>query len=257
MTQQTGKKRRLSRRAGIGIAAAAILVAGATFVSQPRWLDRALGAVIPGASADDASQPVNLWAITGTHELYIMRGQTDTVHIYDVATGTTRYPTPKGTFRIRKIVWNPGWTPPPDADWARGKRARGPGDPGNPMKVAKIFFKEPDYYIHGTGDTNSLGWDASHGCIRMHPDDVARVAQVVMNAGGVAHDWDWVKRTLHIGDTRTINLKQPVTLTVAGDLPEFLLAGRKPAADPGVATGAGAAATSSSSGEAAGPGNRN
>ncbi len=255
MTQHSGKKRRISRRAGLGIAAAAIVAIGAGLISQPQLLDRILGAVIPGAGADDASKPVNLWAITGTHELYIMRGQTDTVHIYDVATGTARYPTPKGTFRIRKIVWNPAWTPPPDADWARGKRARGPGDPGNPMKVAKIFFKEPDYYIHGTGDTNSLGWDASHGCIRMHPDDVARVAQVVMNAGGVSHDWDWVKRTLHIGDTRTINLRQPVTITVTGELPEFLLAGRKPAADS-AATG-GRAATATSSDEAAGPGNRN
>lgn len=255
MTHHSGKKRRISRRAGLGIAAATIVAIGAGLISQPQLLDRILAAVIPGAGADDASKPVNLWAITGTHELYIMRGQTDTVHIYDVATGTARYPTPTGTFRIRKIVWNPGWTPPPDADWARGQRARGPGDPANPMKVAKIFFKEPDYYIHGTGDTNSLGWDASHGCIRMHPDDVARVAQVVMNAGGVSHDWDWVKRTLHIGATRTINLRQPVTITVTGELPAFLLAGRKPAADSAATRGNDA--TSTSSGEAAGPGNRN
>lgn len=31
------------------------------------------------------------------------------------------------------------------------------GAKANPMKLVKIFFKKPDYYIHGTGDVESLG----------------------------------------------------------------------------------------------------
>ena len=88
--------------------------------------------------------------------LTVKRGD-ETIKTYQVAVGQPRYPTPPGTYDIRKIVWNPSWTPPPDAAWARGKTAKGPGEPGNPMKVAKIFFKEPDYYIHGTDQIESLG----------------------------------------------------------------------------------------------------
>ena len=31
--------------------------------------------------------------------------------------------TPTGSFTIDRVIWNPGWVPP-DAKWARGKRAR-------------------------------------------------------------------------------------------------------------------------------------
>src|SRR4051812_1499868 len=67
------------------------------------------------------------------------------VQTYYVATGQGGYPTPRGSFTIRKLTWNPSWTPPPGAKWAKNKSATDPGDPKNPMKVVKIFFKEPDY----------------------------------------------------------------------------------------------------------------
>jgi hypothetical protein len=59
-----------------------------------------------------------------------------------VAVGTAKYPTPRGTYEISKIIWNPGWVPP-DSPWAKGKTSKPPGHPENPMKLVKIFFKEP------------------------------------------------------------------------------------------------------------------
>jgi lipoprotein-anchoring transpeptidase ErfK/SrfK len=132
---------------------------------------------------------------------------------YTVAVGSAKYPTPRGTFAIRKIVWNPAWVPP-DEKWARNKKPQPPGAKKNPMKVAKIFFQEPDYYIHGTGDIESLGDAASHGCIRMHPGEVDNVAALVMEAGGVQHGWSWIKSVLRMGETRTVYLKRPVYITV-------------------------------------------
>ena len=93
----------------------------------------------------------------------------NTIKTFDVAVGQDRYPTPTGEFTIERIVWNPSWHPPPNAAWAKGKTAKGPGEAGNPMKVVKIFFQDPTYYIHGTGDVESLGSAASHGCLRMDP----------------------------------------------------------------------------------------
>jgi lipoprotein-anchoring transpeptidase ErfK/SrfK len=136
------------------------------------------------------------------------------VATYPVAVGKDDKPTPAGSFAIKKIVWNPTWTPP-DEPWARGKSPQPAGARANPMKVAKLFFREPDYYIHGTGDTASLGSAASHGCLRMDPNDVAEVAKYVMEHGGQPRDESWFWRVLHFrNETKTVLLNNPVPLAV-------------------------------------------
>jgi murein L,D-transpeptidase YcbB/YkuD len=102
---------------------------------------------------------------------------------YPVAIGKPSYPTPKGSFSIRRIIWNPRWVPP-DSPWAKKKRPKAPGEEGNPMGKVKIFFSEPDYYIHGTKEVDSLGQAESHGCLRMANPDVVSLAKKVMDAGG-------------------------------------------------------------------------
>ena len=97
---------------------------------------------------------------------------------YAVAVGTKQYPTPRGSFRIRKVVWNPPWKPP-DSPWAKGKDAKPPGHPDNPMKRVKIFFSEPDYYIHGTDEDDSLGRAESHGCFRLANWDALTLLNLV------------------------------------------------------------------------------
>ena len=158
--------------------------------------------------------PLTLRASVSQRTLHIQRGDS-AFKTYSVAVGTDRYPTPRGTFRIKKIVWNPSWRPPPGADWARGKIARGPGDPKNPMKVAKIFFQEPDYYIHGTGDVESLGSAASHGCLRMDPEEVAEVARLIMEHGGQPREENWFWRIIHSRrEEKVVYLRSPVYLTI-------------------------------------------
>ncbi len=127
--------------------------------------------------------------------LYLYEGDS-VVTMYDISTGKDGYPTPTGAFKIRKLTWNPSWTPP-DSKWAKNKTATAPGDPKNPMKVVKIFFKEPDYYIHGTADVGSLGYSESHGCLRMAPDDVMKVGMWVMEHGGQPQEENWFMRLIH------------------------------------------------------------
>jgi hypothetical protein len=115
---------------------------------------------------------------------------------------------------IHRIVWNPAWIPP-DEPGAKGKKAQPPGAAANPMKLVKIFFKEPDYYIHGTDEIESLGEAESHGCLRMHPDDAYRVARFVMEHGGQPRDESWFSRVLHFrSQTKTVMLDNPIRLTV-------------------------------------------
>jgi lipoprotein-anchoring transpeptidase ErfK/SrfK len=158
--------------------------------------------------------PVTLHADLSSKMLTVKRGG-QTIKTYQVAVGQDRYPTPLGSFNIRKIVWNPSWHPPPGSPWARGKTPKGPGEAGNPMKVVKIFFKEPDYYIHGTGDVESLGSAASHGCLRMDPDDVADLAKLVMTEGGEPREENWFWRIIHFrSEEKPIYLDKPVPLTI-------------------------------------------
>jgi lipoprotein-anchoring transpeptidase ErfK/SrfK len=168
-----------------------------------------LGALTVPARNDG---PLELTANLTTRRLTVRR-EGELVKEYDVAVGQDRYPTPPGLYSIQKIVWNPSWAPP-DAAWARGKSAKGPGHPANPMKMVKIFFREPDYYIHGTGDVESLGEAASHGCLRMDPDEAAELALLIMENAGQERSMDWVKGLLHIGESRVVRLTTPTPLLV-------------------------------------------
>jgi murein L,D-transpeptidase YcbB/YkuD len=145
--------------------------------------------------------------------LYVLRGE-EIVRDYAVAVGKPEHPTPTGSFSIRRLVWNPRWVPP-DAKWARKKRPRAPGDPRNPMGRVKIFFSDPDYYIHGTRDVDSLGQAESHGCVRMRNSDVIDLAKVVMDAGGARREPGWFRRVLNrVTHTQEVRLSSPVRVTV-------------------------------------------
>ena len=159
--------------------------------------------------------PLRLSAVLSKRKLYVQRGDS-TLRVFDVSVGRDRYPTPTGSYTIEKMIWNPSWRPPPESDWAKGKTAKGPGDPGNPMKVVKIFFREPDYYIHGTDAVESLGSAASHGCLRMDPEEVASLAKLIMEHGGAPRDENWFWRVLHFRrEEKVVYLDNPVELTIA------------------------------------------
>jgi lipoprotein-anchoring transpeptidase ErfK/SrfK len=85
---------------------------------------------------------------------------------FGVATGQSSYPTPLGRFSIVIMARNPWWYPP-DSDWARGEKPVPPG-PGNPLGTRWMGLSAAGVGIHGTPDSASIGYSASHGCIRMH-----------------------------------------------------------------------------------------
>lgn len=138
----------------------------------------------------------------------------EVIETYPVAIGKESYPTPKGNFAIRRIIWNPRWVPP-DSPWARKKRPKAPGEAGNPMGKVKIFFSEPDYYIHGTKEVDSLGQAESHGCLRMSNPDVVSLAKKVMDAGGKPVTQSFISRVINrIRSTHEVRLSTPVAISV-------------------------------------------
>ncbi len=84
---------------------------------------------------------------------------------FGVATGQPRYPTPLGNFQI-VVKWRNPWWYPPASDWAKDAKPIPPG-PGNPLGTRWMGISSPAVGIHGTPDAASIGYSASHGCIRM------------------------------------------------------------------------------------------
>lgn len=91
------------------------------------------------------------------------------VRSFGVATGQASYPTPLGSYEIVTMQRNPWWYPPP-SDWAAESDPVPPG-PGNPLGTRWMGLSAPYVGIHGTPDAASIGYSASHGCIRMRIPD--------------------------------------------------------------------------------------
>lgn len=100
----------------------------------------------------------------GSRTLNLYRGEKPWRR-FGVAVGQPSYPTPTGRFRIVTMQRNPWWYPP-DSDWAEGAKPVPPG-PGNPLGTRWMGLSAPLVGIHGTPDAASIGYSASHGCIRM------------------------------------------------------------------------------------------
>ena len=117
-----------------------------------------------------------IWIDRGTNTLRLY-DSTKLVRTFRVATGQAIYPTPAGLWSIVVMQENPWWRPP-DSPWARGLKPIAPG-PGNPLGTRWMGLSAAGVGIHGTPDAASIGYSASHGCIRMHIPDAEWLFQHV------------------------------------------------------------------------------
>jgi lipoprotein-anchoring transpeptidase ErfK/SrfK len=104
----------------------------------------------------------------GSNELHLYNGARPW-RTFQVATGQSVYPTPLGTWHIVDLQRNPWWRPP-DSPWAKGLKPIPPG-PGNPLGTRWMGLDAAGVGMHGTPDAASIGYSASHGCIRMRIPD--------------------------------------------------------------------------------------
>jgi hypothetical protein len=117
----------------------------------------------------------------GSNQLHLYHGMRPW-RVFPVATGQAIYPTPLGRFRI-VVKWRNPWWYPPSSPWAAGLKPVPPG-PGNPLGTRWMGLSAPGVGIHGTPDAASIGYSASHGCIRMR-----------------IHEAEWLFRQVRIGTT--------------------------------------------------------
>lgn len=131
---------------------------------------------------------------------------------YSVSVGLPGYETPAGRYNIGHINWNPWWHPP-NSNWARGRTPEPPGSPTNPMGRVKIHFA-PLLYIHGTPESEALGYPASRGCVRMRNEDAIELARLIHSYASPtvsASLLDQLEESPRMD--RTIRLARPVRFT--------------------------------------------
>ena len=103
------------------------------------------------------------------HKLALLAGDR-VVRVYAIASGKPSSPTPRGEFRIVTHVAHPTWYGP--------HRVVPPGA-ANPLGTRWMGLSVRGFGIHGTNAPDSIGHDASHGCIRMRNADVEELFNLV------------------------------------------------------------------------------
>jgi L,D-transpeptidase ErfK/SrfK len=99
---------------------------------------------------------------------------------YPITVGRPTWPTPVGAFTVIEKEENPSWDVPVSIQQEMRQQGKPvitkmSPSPDNPLGAHWLRLSFPGLGIHGTNVPTSIYRYASHGCIRMHPDDVAEV----------------------------------------------------------------------------------
>ena len=99
------------------------------------------------------------------------------VYTYPISIGRQGWNTPIGQTRIIRKKKEPTWYPPEsirEEYKQKGKTLKGavPPGPENPLGKFALYMAMPGYVIHGTNQPRGIGMRVTHGCIRLHPNDI-------------------------------------------------------------------------------------
>jgi hypothetical protein len=105
-------------------------------------------------------------------------GELQTVVTHPIGIGRVGWSTPLGATKVTSKRENPVWHPPASVRKEHAADgdplpARVPAGPDNPLGKYAMNLGWPSYLIHGTNQPYGVGIRASHGCIRMYPEDIA------------------------------------------------------------------------------------
>jgi L,D-transpeptidase ErfK/SrfK len=88
--------------------------------------------------------------------------------------------TPLGTLTVVEKIVAPTWFPPPSIREEDPELpASVPPGPDNPLGSHALRLSSRTIMIHGTTRPFGIGRSVSHGCLRLYPEDIARLFEVV------------------------------------------------------------------------------
>jgi hypothetical protein len=132
--------------------------------------------VEPEKTSEDFDQV--LLVRIGENKLYLYEDGKIT-RTWSIATGQPEYMTPTGLFEVELKRYLPTWVNPAPDTWGKDMPATIPPGPGNPLGLRAINWTAPAIRFHGTSATYSLGYNASHGCVRMANEDVIELYDMI------------------------------------------------------------------------------
>lgn len=111
--------------------------------------------------------------------LFYFAQESLTAH-YPVGLGRPDWPTPTGRFLAATKEENPTWDVPKSIQEEMRRerkvvKTQVPPSPENPLGSYWIGLSIPGFGIHGTIAPASIYHFQTHGCIRLHPDDIAEL----------------------------------------------------------------------------------
>lgn len=103
---------------------------------------------------------------------------------FPIGLGRRDWPTPLGEFAVIAKEENPTWDVPASiqAEMRREGRTvvqRVPPGPTNPLGAFWLGLSLGSVGVHGTNAPLSIFRHVTHGCVRLHPDDIARLYPLV------------------------------------------------------------------------------
>ena len=135
------------------------------------------------------------------HRLYYFGAEGTEPTTFPLGVGREGWATPLGTTEIVRKKEGPTWYPP---DSIRAEKPDlpkvVPPGPNNPLGSHALYFDWPLYLIHGTNMPWGVGRRVSHGCIRLYPEDIAQLFELVPVGTPVQVISQAVKIGWHDGD---------------------------------------------------------
>lgn len=116
----------------------------------------------PGMRLRIWTQPFSV-LVDKSQNILMLKSNGEVLKTYRVSTGANNI-TPVGTFKIINRLTNPSWT--------HDGKLIPYGDPQNILGTRWMGFDVPSYGIHGTTQPESIGQQATAGCVRMLNQDV-------------------------------------------------------------------------------------
>jgi L,D-transpeptidase ErfK/SrfK len=108
------------------------------------------------------------------------------VWTFPIGIGDEGTDTPLGTFKIVGKIVDPPWNVPESIRKERPELPKVvPPGPENPLGSHALRLSSHSVLIHGTNRPYAVGRRASHGCIRMYPEDIPSLFDIVPNKTNV------------------------------------------------------------------------
>lgn len=127
-----------------------------------------------------AAAPGTLLVNVSEMRLYLLPKGHEVPLTFPIGVGMDEWKTPLGTFTVVSKTTNPVWYPPASIRRENPELpARVPPGPDNPLGSHALRLSEGSILIHGTDQPYGVGRKASHGCIRLYPEDIPRLFDVV------------------------------------------------------------------------------